>query len=340
MGFFTAYRKFNAIWMAVILMVIGLLFAGVSGFVLLQPEAETVPVDVVITDITQTGAGEDISHTVLVSYEVDGKTYETELNAYQSGWKVGDTLTCKYEVGHPENVSYGNGMILKIGILVIGLAALAAGIVLLFRNTRKTQKDYAQYNKLDESKIDPQKRAEIENSTEAPQDYIFHYTGTLNQSFVMKDAFGGEVFRADCDGIQLFKATDYDFVNLQTGEHAARKIGHTVTVTTGNGSVLFPAMSSSFKIDGRDCWSFLADLGYTMEFSLKGLRCHYEVKHLGVSVGSVETAGTEILNEKYAGNPLAKLPAKGLYRVSCRPGEAEGFFLICFCLSKTEATVE
>lgn len=336
MNIFNLAKKVNAIRFAIVLILVGLAFTVISGIVLAQPEKETAKVEATITDIQVIENGEDTEYHVTVSYEVDGKAYENEIGAYTSGWKVGDVLECNYDAEDPSVISYGNSRTVILVVLVVGVAALVAGIVLLVKNVKKSVKDYAQYNKVDEKAVDPAKKAEIEANTEAPQDYVFHYTGKLNQSYVMKDAFGTEVFRADCGGIKLVGDTDYEFVNSALASRTQRKIGHAVTVTDNSAPLWFPSVSSAFRIDGKNCWNFLAEQGYGFEFSLNGLRPHYNVKHYGVPVGTVDAAGTEILKEQPTGNPLAKIPTQGLYRISCRPSEAEGIFYICFCLTKTD----
>ncbi|MCQ2770291.1 MAG: hypothetical protein MJ236_00620, partial [Clostridia bacterium] len=234
----------------------------------------------------------------------------------------------------------GNGKIVVIVVMVVGIIAVVYGIFMIVKNAKKPSDDYSQYNRINEDEINQSKREEVENNTEEKQEYVFHFTGKLNQSYVMKDRYDNEVFKADCEGITIVKATDFNFVNVRTGSSKARKIGHTVTSSIGGDASIFANISSSFKIDGENCWDFLKNMGYGFNFSLNGLKSHYEVYHQGVNVGSIEIAGTEVMNKKYEGNALAKLPTNGIFRISCQPSEVEGFFYICFCITKTEPTID
>ena len=333
------FKKFNSVRTAIGFIIVGLLLFVIAGIGFIRPEGESVSVNAVITEINETGVNADNEkeYQVIVDYVAEGTRYIKELGSYDSRWKVGDVIECKYEVGHPENISYGNGKLVALVVMIAGLLAFLFGLYQL-KASVKPSKDYAQYNRIEEEKIDPAKKAAVESSDESMQDYVFHYTGKMNQSHVMKDMVGREVFKAECEGITLLKDTDFDFINMLTGVKTHRKVSHTVTRTVGNGSV-FSDVSSGFKFDGNDCWDFLAEMGYGFDFSLKGIKCHYEVKHYGVPVGFIETAGTEIMTDKYEGNPLSKLPTNGLYRISCKPSEVEGFFYICFCITRTEMTL-
>ena len=339
MDIINKYRKASSIKMAIGLILVGLIFAVIAGIGIASPDKATETVSAKITDIQIGGTDEEPEYHVFVSYEIDGKKYENELGAYDSSWKVGDVIECKYDPADPETLTTGNGKLFAVVFCVIGVAAIAIGVYMLVKSVKKPSGDYAQFDRVNENSIDPAKKAEVENNTETLRDYVFHFTGKLNQSYVMKDNVGREVFKADCGGIKLIQDTDFEFVNVQTGEKIPRKISHTVTTTNGSISTVFPSVSSSFNFDGKNCWDFLAEMGYGFEFSLKGLRPHYEVKHYGVGVGSIDSAGTEVLKPEYEGNPLAKIPTKGIYRISCKPSEVEGIFYICFALSQTETTV-
>lgn len=341
MSFFNKLKKYSKLRMAMGLILVGLILAIIGGIVLVKPSGDTVKVPATIKSIETDGTDADDNpiYKVVVSYKAEGKKFETELGAYENGWKVGDVIECNYEKGHPENIGYGNGKMVALIVCAAGVLALGYGIISLKKGISTPSSELAQYDRVDESKVDPEKRAEVENNTEPLNEYVFHFTGKMNQSYVMKDKFGKEVFEAICDGITLVKDTDFEFKNNLTGKCETKKIGHTTTTSIGNGLGFGGNISSSFKIDGKNCWEVLANMGYGFEFSLNGIKCHYDVKRYGVPVGTVETAGTEVMNEKYENNPLAKIPSNGIYKISCKESDVEGMFLICFCVTKTEVTL-
>lgn len=339
MDFLNKYKKYSKIRFAAVLCIAGLILSVIGGIVFFKPQSETETISAEIVNIEENKTGEDTEYTVTVTYEAEGKTYTNELGAYESGWSVGDIIECNYEKGNPADINYGSGKMTAVIVFAVGAAAFVFGVFSLVKSIKTPSREFAQYNKIDEAGIDTEKKAEIEKNAAPLQDYVFHFTGKMNQSYVMKDSFGKEVYCAICDGIKLVKDTDFEFINKLTGVGQRKKIGHTATLSMNSGSLFGSSISSAFMIDGKNCWDVLADMGYGFDFSLKGLKGHYEVKHYGVSAGYVEAAGTEVLNGKYEGNVLSKMPSKGIFRLSCSPAEIEGFFLICFCLARTETTL-
>lgn len=336
MEVFNKIKKYAEVRNAFGLLAVGLLLVICCGIILTRPAKEEREVSATILEILTEGTGENETHSVRISYEIDGILYETELGAYESGWAVGDVIECTYDPADPSIVNYGNGTLVVLIVLTAGVTALVLGALSLTAALKKSSSEYAQYQK---TVYSPEERAKVEENEETCQDYVFHFTGKMNQSFIMENEDGMPVYEAVCGGVTLVKDTDFDFRNLLTGESQSKKIGHTITSSVGSGSDASINVSSAFKIDRVNCWDVLAEMGYGFSFSLKGLKCHYEITRYGAYIGYAETAGTEVLNAKYENNPLGKIPTNGIFRISCKPSEIEGVFLICFCLSKTEMTI-
>lgn len=334
------FKKAEQLRFAVILLAAGLLISIISGIIFLAPDGDYAKVDAVISSIEQFGEGDDAEYSVTVTYTVDGKEYKSELGAYDSRWSEGDTIECEYNLDNHAVIRLNSGK-LTAGILcAAGIAAVIIGVVQLVRGIKKPAESYSQYNRVDEQAVDPALADEVRSNNEPMNDYVFHFTGKLNQSYIMKDKFGTPVYESVCDGITLVKATPFTFRNLRTGASSEKMIGHTVTKSIGHGDNFSIPMSSAFAIDGKNNWDYLAEQGYGFDFSLRGLTCCFDVKHHGVSIGHIETAGSEVMNEKYENNPLGKVPANGIYRIRCQESEIEAMFMICFCITKTELTVE
>ncbi len=338
MKIFDMIKKYEKVRFAASILVVGLIISIISGIILVKPQKDLPTVNATIISIEERGTGEDIEHTVKVSYRAGGKKYESELGAYETGWKVGDTIECRYDPENPSVVSTETGKLMPFIICLVGIAAVIYGAVNLKKSIKANSSDFAQYDKVSDEQIDPVVAEEIKNSNEPFEDFIFHFTGKLNQSYVMKNSFGEPVYEAVCDGIKLVKDTDFEFKNILTGENSTKMIGHAVTESYG-GNNFGAVIKSAFNIDGKNCWDVLASKGYGFKFSLNGLKAHYDVHHMGVNIGYVELAGTGVMNEKYKDNPLGKVPTNGIFTVKCPKSEIEAMFLICFCLSKTELTV-
>lgn len=335
-------KKYSALRFSAGLVVIGIIFMIFGGIAAFNPSKNMEKTTATITNIEVIGsdtADDTSSYLVSIKYKAHGRTYESVIGAYETGWEVGNKIEVSYDYKDPESVSYGDSNTVIIIVFIAGALATAYGVISFKKGMAKSSDDYAQYDRVKNIEFDPEKRAEVENNTEPRQDYVFHFTGKLNQSYVMKSKTDKEVYEAICDGIKLVKDTDFEFVNRLTGEKQEKKIGHTVTTTVNMNNLFGGNITSAFNIDGKNCWDALAEMGYSFKFSLNGAKCHYDVEHYGVPVGSIETAGTEVMNKKYENNPLAKIPANGIFRISCQPSEIDGMFMITFCITKTNITV-
>lgn len=336
MKIFNVFKKFEKVRMAICFILVGVLFVVISTFGLTRPDGNFEKVDATITSITTEGTGDDTEYTVMVKYEVDGEKFENELGTYKGNWNVGDTIECEYNVENHAEIRYGDGKLMLMAFCVIGVGAFCFGLIRLIKDIKTPSSELSQYDRVKE--IDNTEAEKIRNNNEIMQDYVFHFTGKMNQSYVMKDKNGIPVFEGNSEGVRIFKATKFEFKNLITGESSEKMIGHTISETIGTEN-FSNTINSSFKIDGLNNWDYLASRGYGFNFSLKGIKCHYDVRHHGVNIGYIETAGTEVMNEKYKNNPLAKLPSNGIYRVQCQQSEIEMMFMICFCVTKTDFTL-
>lgn len=333
------FKKLSQLRFAAGFAVVGLIISIIAGIGIANPDTGTYEtVNAVITNIEEHQLDDEIKHTVYVKYSVDGKEYESQLDAYQSDWKVGSVVECEYDVDNPEYIRNGDGTLVTFVVFALGVAAFAFGTFKLVQGFKTPSDDFAQYDRVKAEQIDVRAAERIKNSNEPKEEFVFHYTGKLNQSYIMKDKFGKPIYEAVCDGITLVKDTEYEFKNHLTGASSVKKIGHTVTGSYG-GNFLGSTVKSAFKINGQNCWDVIASMGYGFEFGLNGIKSHFEVKHMGVNIGYAELAGTGLMIEKYKDNPLGKIPTNGIFKISCPRSEVEGMFFICFALSKTEFTV-
>ena len=171
---------------------------------------------------------------------------------------------------------------------------------------------------------------------EYPYSYVFHFTGKLNQSYVMEKPYGDAVYRAECAGISIFRDTTYTFVNCLTGIQEVKKIGKTVTTSVGDGNGFGVTITSSFKIDKVSVWDIIADMGYGFEFRLNGLCAHYDIYKNDELAGYVELGGSGLYKEQYKDSKLGHVPTNGIFKVECGENEIPAFFLICFAITRTE----
>lgn len=336
MKFLNLIKKYSKIRFALGMILVGLIISIIAGIMFVTPDTGTYEaVNVTITNIESEQNGEDTNHTVYVTYEIDGKKYDTTLDSYTSTWKIGDVIECEYDVNDPSAVRTSDGKTMSFIICIVGIAAFIFGAFSLVKGIKTSASDFAQYDRV--KQIDEGKAEEIRSNNEPKEEFVFHFTGKLNQSYVMKNSYGEAVYEANCNGVKLVKDTEYEFKNCINGTSSTKMISHTITDSYGNGA-FGTTVKSAFKIDGENCWDVLADMGYGFDFGLNGIKAHYDVRHHGVDIGYVELGGTGLMNEKYKDNPLGKMPANGIFKIECTKSEIEGMFLICFCLSRTEET--
>ena len=232
------------------------------------------------------------------------------------------------------------GSWVPIIFMVAGILLFILGIVKLVKQLKTPASELKQYDRIDPAASAPAGFAQTADPNEPQEDFVFHFTGKANQSYVMEDRIGAAVYEAVTEKILALKPRPFVFRNLLTGEEDTRMIGAPLTVSLGSESSLGMNVSSSFKVDGQDVWELIASMGYGFSFSMKGLAPHFEVRRWNQPAGSVEMGGTGLVDPRYKDNPLGKIPTNGIFSVHCRRSAAPGFFLICFALAHTELTLE
>lgn len=234
-------------------------------------------------------------------------------------------------------------ILLPLLIMLIGAGVFGLFLYFCIKELKSPHESHKQYDRVDLSKA-PEKENENGFSSYDPEneeDFIFHYFGKANQSYLMKDGNGNAVYEAVTDKILQIKPRPFVFRNKMTGEEETKTVSAAITETAGLGESFGSlTVSSTFKIDNTDIWDYIASMGYGFSFSLNGLASHYEVRLWGNPVGYAELGGTGLMNPKYKDNPLGKIPAKGIFKVHCKRKDVPGLFIICFAITNTEFTSE
>lgn len=329
-------RKIQKIRFFAGMMLVGLLFCIVGGIVLTLPRSEMIEVDATILSIEEDeDSFDDVSYRVLVSYtDADGVFHENiEYPGYNSGMKVGKTVTVAYSADDPEALSSPGGELIPIVILAVGVVCVLVGLCFLIRTIRHGKAD--QLKSVDPTSADPSVIEEIRNNDEAEEEYYFHWTGKLNQSYVMETPSRTPVYEAICQKVRFFRPTEYRFQDHRTGSSRTHMISHTVTVRYSSGGFSVPD-SSTFKIDGENNWAYLARNGYTLEPRREGIRLNFDLLRYGIPVAVLEAAGTNLLRDDESQRKLGDLPAPGVYRVRCKESDLEMVFMACFSASRVE----
>lgn len=78
----------------------------------------------------------EATYNVYVKYTVDGTEYD-EMLGEMSSFKKGDKITIVYNPKNPSEISQPVGIILPLGMLIAGIAALVGGIISIIRAIKK-----------------------------------------------------------------------------------------------------------------------------------------------------------------------------------------------------------
>ena len=130
--------------MGILFIIVGLAFAGLGIWVQFIRNSGYVPVEAEITKIekisnsTQSWSKHRTSanYVAYVQYEVDGKTYVSQSDIWESGMSTGQTVTIFY---NPDNPAEMGGDAKWLGWFIIGIggiAVLAGGAMMIPSKTR------------------------------------------------------------------------------------------------------------------------------------------------------------------------------------------------------------
>lgn len=340
MNFWNLLRKIEKIRFYVGMILIGAVFIVLSAFALSRPEKALLSTEGVIEHIEAfiNDLGEE-ENTVFVSYKDNTGTAHENIcyPAFSSSMKPGDKVTVLYDPLAPEEIQAPGGDFMPYLILGLGILLMAGSVVKIALDIKKSAYNSPFENS--EIPVDPVYAEQIRNSTEPTEDFYFHWTGKLNQSYILETLSREPVCEAVCDHIGVLKPYRYTFKNHRSGRLETHEITHTTTKGYGNGaenSGISVVSSSDFKIDGVNNWAYLEKLGYSVVPKLEGIRLNFDVLYQGVPVAFLEAAGVNILKDG-GSNPLGdKLPGTGLFRVSARESDLNGVFMACFSVARVE----
>ena len=336
MSFINTVRKIERIRYYVTLFLVGAFFIAASCVALSLPKGELISADVTISRIEfYTDSSGEEQTDVFVSYtDEKGVSHEdVRYPSYSSSMEEGKTVTVLYDPASPEDVRAPGAEYIPYAFLVIGVIAIVVSVLKILSGKKKAGSN-APFTD-EKQPVDPILIEQIKNNDESVRDYYFHWTGKLNQSYILETHEREAVYEAICDHIGFFTPYRYTFVNRNTAAEQEHKVSHTMTTRYGSDRLSLVS-SSHFKIDGVDNWEYLAKLGYSIEPKRCGIKLNFDVLHHGVPVAYLEAAGTNILKDGANSFLGDKLSAAGLFKVSCKDSDLEGVFMACFCASRVE----
>ena len=232
---------------------------------------------------------------------------------------------------HSDTPWFTNLIFLGAGIAAIFFSA--RGLKDVFTTTVE-EKNY--FDQVDTSKVDQSVIDQIRNNTKPLKDYYFHFCGKLNQSYILETTDRQPVFEFNCNKIGVVNDFIFTFKDHVSGSEDTHDVSHTITTSYGDES--FSIIDKSyFKVDGKNIWEHISEMGYSIEPYLDTIAFSYRVNHYGVQVADIKAAGTNILEQYEDKGGLRNVPTiGGLYRVSCREDDIRAVAIICFAVSRVE----
>ena len=115
--------------------------------------------------------------------------------------------------------------------------------------------------------------------------HAFPYS-KMNQSFKLENETNVSLYEANLVKFKLFGASDFEFVNKQTGATVAHKVGKTKSVEQATFGITMSS-ASYFKLDGENCFDLLEKMGYSIKIIAK-----LEILH--PEFGLVDKSGNQV----------------------------------------------
>ena len=342
MPFFNKFRKFQVIRFYTGLMLVGIVLSAISGFLIYKTATTTYQtVDATVTgceeffDSTAENENDRIKYRYSIEYRVGDKLYtDDSFGEFSEPMNEGDILEIRYNVNDPTEIASVGGDYIMYIVMAAGILAFIFGLIGLIKAVKRKSSDFNEYDRVDESSFSQEQIDSVKNSTEPQREYFFHYAGKLNQGYVLEDKNKEHAYEANVISFNPLKPFVFEFKNCVTGAAKNVSISHTVSTSIGSGNSGFSGtpISSSFKIDGKNNWDYLAENGFSFEMSLDGIAPCFTVRHYGVDVAYIKTEGTNALRGK--DSLIGKLPVNGLYSVRCRQSDLDMIFMVCVSIAR------
>lgn len=332
-----SFRKYKILSFFAILFVIGILFTIVGVISLLSPKVEGIEVEAKIVDIIKEDTGivnadgyREFNYTVYVDYtDLNGNYHnKVENPVHTDDMVAGQTIKIKYDPNNPSVIVTDSSLLSDLIFIIIGLGSIAISIIKIV-NTIKN-KDINEFNRVNMNEASNAKIDSIKNNSEEENEYYFHFTGYLNQSYTLETIDRVSVYEARCDKMGVLSKSQFTFINHLTGKEEKHSVSHVINQSFDNF-----VTSSNFKIDGTNVWDILGKNGYSLEPHFKGLKSYFDIMHFGVIVAKIELAGTEAYKDG-AGKLLSNMPIKGMFKVYAKKSDLDMVFLSAFILSKVD----
>ena len=333
-GVVKGIRGVRSFWVSILAIIFGFIFVGLGIYFFVADSKKTYEnATATITECVTEEMGEEIIYHVTLKYtDKDGNEHSgITMDTYDSSWVVGKEIQIKYNVNDFNDVSTTTPAIV-LPLLFIGLGAISAvvgvfGILKTIKQlTRKPNENAGKAVIASDF---------IENNVKDTK-LFFHYSGKLNQSYTVEDRDGKVHFECKLLKFNPIGASLYEFIDVTTSDKKQMKIGKTITSSSSGGlPIVGEVLGSSFKIDGVNCWDYVASKGYEIKHLLEGKTIiKYEVIKDQETVAKILPANMKDPFNENSVNFLRM--GKGIYRLEINDANLPDIVMIAFIIGRTE----
>ena len=293
---------------------------------------EVATATITAREVIDIGEEQNDLYRVTLKYEDKDGVEHTGIvmDTYDSSWVVDKQVEIMYNVNDPNDVKTPSSPLVLV-IMFVGLGSIAViagvfGIVGVFKRTNRK----------------PNQNGEIvfantfsENMVQNTKLY-FHHTGKANQSYSVENQEGNVLFECKLLKFNLFASNLYEFVDNKTGDKQQIKVGKTITSSSSDGYVFVgDVVSSYFKIDGVNCWDYVAGRGYEIKHMMQGRTIiNYQILKDGINVANIYPAD---IKDPFNENSINFLRMqKGYYRLEIANANLPDIVMIAFIVGRTD----
>lgn len=329
-------RKYKQLTFFLGLLIVGIVFTIVGISSLFEPKIEGIQVEATIVDITREVVGTnadgytEFSYTVYVDYtDLSGITHNRIIYPkHEDDMVIGNNITIEYDPNNPDTIVLNNSLFVTIIFLAVGIGAIIISIIKIINTINN--KNTNEFNKVDTSNVSQSLIDSIKNNQEEEKEYYFHYTGKMNQSYILESLDRKPIYEAICDKVGIVSKYQFTFINHLTGKETKHSVSHVVTSSYDSF-----VTSSKFKIDDVNVWDILGKEGYSLDPHFNGIKSYFDIYRYGIKVAKIELAGTNAIKDGTT-KLLGDIPIKGMFKVYAKASDIDNVFLCAFILSKVD----
>ncbi len=226
----------------------------------------------------------------------------------------------------------GNGIPIFVNLIVFGIAALLIVIsVFMFIYAKR---DIQRNKPLSEEEV----RANLANEDAGTQvqdtKLFFHFGGKMNQSYIVENKEGKVVFDVKLTKFNPVGNDVFDFINHENGKTKTVKASKVLSANSGEDGLDF-SQTSSFRIDGVNCWDYLRNHGIEIKsfFDTKTI-ARYEIWQLGKNIANIYQAS--IKDPWNEGNVNILRTGKGAYRLHINDAKLDDIVMVAFIVARVD----